>query len=105
MYWSPEPKWTVEEEAMLWRRIATILGHPKIVKVFQNGIFDVHFLLVRCGVRVFPLTAEMFEDTMLAHSIMFPEMLKGLGFLGSLYCGSQEYWKDMVKFQNIKESA
>jgi uracil-DNA glycosylase family 4 len=105
MYWSPEPKWSVAEEAMLWRRLATILGHPKIVKIFQNGIFDIHFLAMRCGIIVAPLTPEMIEDTMIGHHIMFPEMLKGLGFLGSLYCGSQAYWKNMVKFQDIKENS
>jgi len=47
----------------------------------------------------------MYEDTMIAHSIMYPEMLKGLGFLTSMYCGSQEYYKNMVKFDNIKEAS
>jgi len=65
----------------------------------------VHFLLTRCSIVVEPLTAEMYEDTMVAHSIMYPEMLKGLGFLTSMYGGSQEYYKNMVKFDNIKEES
>ncbi len=105
MYHSPEPQWTVQEEAVIWKWFAKILGDEEIYKVFQNGIFDVHFLMTRCGVHVRPITPEMFEDTMIAHSIMFPEMLKGLAFLGSLYCGSQQYWKNMVRFQNIKENS
>ena len=105
MYHSPTPQWSVAEEAYLWKRLSTILSSPKIHKIFQNGIFDVHFLMTRCGIHVKPITPEMFEDTMIAHSIMFPEMLKGLGFLGSLYCGSQQYWKNMVKFTNIKDNA
>lgn len=105
MYHSPEPKWTVEEEARIWRRVAQILGDENIIKVFQNGIFDVHFLMVRCGIHTRPLTPEMYHDTMLGHSVMFPEFLKGLGFLGSLYCGAQEYWKDGVKFKNIKSDS
>ena len=105
MYHTPQPQWTVEEEAHLWRRLSQILGNKKVYKIFQNGIFDVHFLMTRCGLHVQPITAEMFEDTMIAHSIMFPELLKGLGFLGSLYCGSQEYWKSMIKFNNIKENS
>jgi len=36
---------------------------------------------------------------------MYPELPKGLGFLGSIYCGSQEYWKDMVKFDDIKDNS
>lgn len=105
MYHSPQPQWSVDEEAHIWKLLAKVLGNKKIHKIFQNGIFDVHFLMVRCGVHVHPITAEMFEDTMIAHHIMFPEMLKGLGFLGSLYCGSQQYWKNMVHFKNIKEDS
>ena len=45
------------------------------------------------------------KRAMIAHSIMYPELLKGLAFLGSMYCGSQEYWQDMVHFDNIKEES
>lgn len=93
------------EEIVLWKGIAKVLGNKKIVKVFQNGIFDIHILMMQCGVVVEPITPEMIEDTMIAHSVMFPEMLKSLLFLGSLYCGAQEYWKDLVKFKNIKDNA
>ena len=97
--------WNEDEEMILWLAVARILGNKRIHKIFQNGIFDVHFLLTRCSIMVEPLTAEMYEDTMIAHSIMYPEMLKGLGFLTSMYCGSQEYYKNMVKFDNIKEAS
>lgn len=93
------------EECVLLRSLAGLLGNKKIIKVFQNGIFDIHMLATRCGVIVEPITPDMIEDTMIAHSIMFPEMKKALEFLGSLYCGSQEYWKDMVKFDNVKDNA
>lgn len=93
--------WTVEEEMVLWRKIANILTSTKIIKIFQNGIFDCHFLATRCGIKV----AEPIEDTMIAHSVQYPEMLKGLEFLVSLYCGSQQYYKDMVKWNNIKKEA
>ena len=75
-----------------------MLGNPDSKKVVQNGMFDIHFLLTRCGVVV---RGEI-HDTMVAHSVMYPELPKGLDFLGSIYCGSQEYWKDSVKFENIK---
>lgn len=93
--------WTEDEELVLWNAVAKILENPKIRKLFQNGIFDIQFLFTRCGIRV----ADPIEDSMIAHSVMYPEMLKGLGFLGSMYCGSQEYWKDAVKWENIKEEA
>lgn len=93
--------WTLEEELQLWRGIQKVLGNPNSIKVVQNGMFDIPFLLTRCGVQV---RGEI-HDTMVAHSVMFPELQKGLGFLGSIYCGAQEYWKDTVKFKNIKDES
>lgn len=92
---------SVEAEALLWRGIQRVLGNTSSVKVAQNAIFDIHFLLTRCGITV----RGTVHDTMIAHSIMYPELNKGLGFLGSLYCGSRPYWKDAVKFTNIKGEA
>lgn len=92
--------WTEDEEVQMWYWINKLLN-TGADKYFQNGIFDVAFLATQCGIHV----AQPIHDTMIAHHIMYPEMLKGLGFLGSLYCGSQEYWKDMVKFTNIKEES
>jgi uracil-DNA glycosylase family 4 len=93
--------WSLEDEALIWRGIQRVLGNPRSVKVAQNAIFDIQFLLSRCGITV----AGPIHDTMIAHSCMYPELQKGLGFLGSIYCGSQEYWKDIVKFSNIKEES
>lgn len=93
------------EECKLWKAMARVLGNKKIIKVFHNGIFDIHMLATRASIIVEPIDPKMIEDTMIAHSVMFPEMLKSLEFLGSLYCGSQEYWKNLVKFDNIKENA
>jgi hypothetical protein len=36
---------------------------------------------------------------------MYSELPKGLAFLVSIYGGVQAYYKDMVKFTNIKEEA
>jgi Uracil-DNA glycosylase len=94
-------RWELDEELLIWRGIQRVLGNPKSVKVFQNGIFDIHFMLTRNGIVV----RGPIHDTMVGHSIMYPDLPKGLGFLGSLYCGSQEYWKDSVKFTNIKDES
>lgn len=93
--------WTELEEVQLWRGIQRVLGNPKSVKVVQNGIFDIHILLTRCGIEV----RGPIHDCMIAHHIMFPELRKGLDFLGSIYCEGQSYWKDMVRFDNIKEES
>jgi len=92
--------WDEDEEYQIWCWLNKVLTN-KARKIFQNGVFDIAFLATQCGIHVQP----PIEDTMIAHSVMYPEMLKGLGFLGSMYCGSQEYWKDMVKFDNIKDES
>jgi uracil-DNA glycosylase family 4 len=95
-------QWTLDEEVLIWRGIQDILGDEKIAKVVQNGLmFDIPFLLRKNGI----VTRGPIYDTMLGHSVMFPDLPKGLGFLGSLYCGEQEYWKDMVSFTNVKEES
>lgn len=94
-------KWTESEECLIYKALQKVLGNPASVKIVQNAIFDVHFLLTRCGIEV----RGDIHDTMIAHSIMFSELPKGLAFLGSVYCGAQAYWKDLVKFTNIKEES
>jgi len=94
-------RWTEREECQIWKMLDSILGNPDIVKVGQNLIFDTHFLLTRCGIEV----RGQLQDTMIAHSCIWPELPKSLGFLGSIYCGAQEYWKDMVKWENIKDES
>lgn len=94
-------RWSLEEEMQIWRGLQKILGNPNIEKVVQNGMFDIPFLHDRNHLVV----RGPVHDTMIAHSVIFPDLPKGLNFLGSIYCGSQEYWKGMVKFKNIKEEA
>lgn len=94
-------RWELDEEALIWRGIQRVLGNASSIKVFQNGIFDIHFMLTRNGITV----RGPIHDTMVGHSIMYPDLPKGLGFLGSIYCGAQEYWKDSVKFNNIKDES
>lgn len=67
------------------------LLHYNTDKVFQNGIYDVQYL-TKYGIR----PTRMTEDTMLKHHSLFPEMQKGLGFLGSIYTNEQS-WKLLRK--------
>lgn len=86
----------VKHEMCAWR-LADELLRTSVPKIFQNGIFDLSHLL-RAGLR----PAMCSDDTMLLHHSLYPEMLKGLGFLGSIY--SQELaWKQMrTKGDNLK---
>lgn len=95
-----DSRWSVDDELLIWTGLQRVLGTQSI-KVVQNGIFDISFLLTRCGIEV----RGPIQDTMIAHSIMYPELRKGLDFLGSIYCGTQQYWKDAIKWNNIKEDS
>lgn len=94
-------RWGLDEELQIWRGIQRVLGNPSSTKIVQNGMFDIPFLLTRNGI----VLRGSIHDTMVGHSILYPELPKGLGFLGSIYCGPQEYWKDTVKFKNIKDES
>lgn len=82
-----------ESESAAWRVVHSILQDPTIPKLFQNGLYDIAFLLRAAGIAV----RGAREDTMLLHHALQPESLKGLGFLGSLYC-DEGAWKGMRKF-------
>lgn len=94
-------KWSDGEELQIYRALQKVLGNPRSIKIIQNSIFDIHFLLTRCGIEV----AGPIHDTMIAHSCMYSELPKGLAFLVSIYGGAQAYYKDMVRFNNIKEES
>lgn len=84
-YWD-DPK----DEVKAWRLLQYALKLP-IPKIFQNGVFDISRLM--CAGM---MTNMAREDTMLRHHSLFPELQKGLGFLGSLY-GDEPAWKSMLK--------
>jgi uracil-DNA glycosylase len=81
---------TQDEELRAWYAVRTLLDSP-IPKIFQNGIFDMSYL-TRMGLYV----RNALHDTMLIHHVLYPELQKGLGFLGSIYTGESS-WKLMRK--------
>lgn len=76
-----------EDEILVWRLIQDVLAGPS-AKVFQNGLYDLHFLWRRYGLTV----ANCQHDTMLLHHALQPESPKGLDFLGSVYT-NEAAWK------------
>lgn len=85
------------DESRMWRIIQEILENRHIGKTFQNGLYDIAFLWRSLGIAV--LGAE--HDTMLLHHALQPESLKGLGFLGSIYC-DEGAWKNERHVATIK---
>lgn len=79
---------TIQQELRAWELVEELLQMASPL-LFQNGMYDLQYLL-RLGLKPTNCT----EDTMLLHHSMFPEMLKGLGFLGSIYT-SEPAWKLM----------
>jgi len=77
---------TAAEELEWWRFVEEVLCSP-FPKIFQNGLYDLQYLL-RMGLRV----SNVAEDTMILHHAMYPEMQKSLGFLGSVYT-NESSWK------------
>ena len=81
---------SVEDEQAAWRFVARVLENREPAKLFQNGLYDISFLWRAYGIKVLGAT----HDTMLLHHALQPEALKGLGFLGSIYC-DEGAWKEM----------
>jgi uracil-DNA glycosylase len=84
-YWDWE-----EHELRAWACVRKLLESPT-PKVFQNGLFDLQYL-TRAGIN----TKSCAHDTMLLHHVLFPELPKGLGFLGSIYT-NESAWKLLRK--------
>jgi uracil-DNA glycosylase len=82
----PGSYWTSRGEVRARRAIQSVLGSP-IPKLFQNGLYDVQYLL-REGFKL----RAVAEDTMIQHHALYPEMPKSLGFLGSIYT-NESAWK------------
>lgn len=77
------------DEDRAWRFVRRVCQHPA-AKIFQNGMYDLHFLWRSYGIIV----ANCVDDTMLLHHSLQPESEKGLGFLGSVYT-NEASWKMM----------
>ena len=82
-YWE-----THEDEVRAWVMVKEMLETP-IPKIFQNGLYDLSYI-VPLGFKPQNVT----EDTMLLHHSLYPELRKGLDFLGSIYT-DEVSWKLM----------
>jgi DNA polymerase I-like protein with 3'-5' exonuclease and polymerase domains len=90
-YW-PTPA----EELTAWSFVRKWMERDDLVKVFQNGLYDLQYLASHCTPR------NCSEDTMLAHHSLYTEQRKGLGFLGSLYANVPS-WKSMRTFKKEEQ--
>lgn len=84
-----ENYFSFSDEVEALRLVHEILLHP-VPKLFQNGLYDIQYIWRTW--KVPPRNSQ--HDTMLLHHAMYPEMAKGLGFLGSVYT-DEPAWKLM----------
>jgi uracil-DNA glycosylase len=83
--------WPSVEAECRARSAVNALLSSEIPKLTQNGLYDIQYFL-REGYTL----RNFREDTMLLHHAHYPELNKGLGFLGSLYT-QEPAWKLMRK--------
>jgi len=92
--WSYWPN--TKEEQTAWSLVKAICENSS-EKILQNGLYDVQYLWRTAGIVV----RNFAQDTMLLHHALQPELPKGLGFLGSIYC-NESAWKDLRKTHTTK---
>lgn len=89
-----KPGWSYwpdrQAERLAWDCVERLLMYDA-EKIGQNFIYDIQYI-TPMGIRPTRCTA----DTMLLHHSMFPELQKGLGFLGSIYT-NESAWKLLRK--------
>lgn len=81
---------TRAEEKQAWEWVQHILLNHQTAG--QNFNYDLQYLWWEMGMTL----GQVADDTMLLHHSMYPEMEKGLGFLGSIYT-DEPSWKFMRK--------
>ncbi len=84
-----ENNWNLRQEMFLYQELEKLLARTDVVKIFQNGGFDMTFLAMRNGI----ITAKPYDDTMIMQSLMYPDFPKGLDFITSMYT-DMPYYKD-----------
>lgn len=80
--------WDIDEEKVVWQAVKKLL-ESGIPLVFQNGVYDLQYLL-KIGIR----PANCADDTMLAWHSLYPELRKSLGFIGSILT-DESAWKEL----------
>jgi uracil-DNA glycosylase len=80
--------WELEEEREVWGLVKKLL-ESGIPLVFQNGVYDLQYLL-KMAIR----PANCADDTMLAWHSLYPELRKSLGFIGSILT-DESAWKEL----------
>lgn len=89
--------WTVEEETQLWYWLSRILYDPRILKTWQNGLYDRFVLQYGNDCPVFGNS----DDTMLKSWELYCELEKSLAMQVSIYT-DEPYYKHERKSDDYR---
>lgn len=90
---------TAEEEVRVWQAVRGVLECP-CPKLFQNGNYDVFWLIENAGIRV----NNYCEDTRLMHHALFPELPKDLASMAGSYADVGS-WKHFADYKGEKKDS
>lgn len=93
-----EGYWSLEDETEIVRLLEEILTHPKVRVIGQNFLYDAQYIAKEWG-----FIANVWMDTMIAQSVLFPGLQKDLAFLASLFAKDYRFWKEEGKEWNERE--
>lgn len=88
-YW-PDP--LLEVHTIL--AIKELCEDSSIEKVLQNGVYDIQYLWRVLRIK----TLGFRDDTMIMHHVLYSELPKSLGFMGSIYT-NEASWKLMRRWE------
>ena len=80
--------WSQAEETAIVLELRKLLTHPQVKGIGQNFLYDDQYNAKHWG-----FLPNITGDTMIAQSVLFPGMPKGLDFLASMYAQNYVYWK------------
>ena len=86
--------WSYFDEIYAVNVIKRICENPSIKKRLQNGVYDIQYLWHTWHIR----TMGFDDDSMIMHHVLYSELPKSLGFMGSVYT-NEASWKLMRKFE------
>lgn len=95
----PIPKFSPQEEAKFWLRVAKYFSSEKYTIIGQNIMFDIHFLLVKHSI----VPRCRIDDTFTMQGVLFPGFPRGLDFLCSVYTNEPYYKQDGKEWKVVKD--
>lgn len=93
--------WSSTHQQMVIEALRYNLARPDLHIIGQNFNYDASYFKEN-----FSYIPRVAFDTLIAQSVLFPGLPRGLGFLSSMYCAWHCYWKDDARdWNNLSDFA